>query len=148
MSIWNLLKEMESLQSQLGDLSKFSSFGSWPKMAFLPGVSARHFPLMNVSADDQNIYVEALAPGLETGSLKVSALRDKLTISGEKAQTRVAEDKYHRSERAAGKFTRTLELPVPIDSDRVAAEYKQGILTITLPKAEEAKPRQIDIKLD
>ncbi len=148
MSIWNFLKEMDQLQSQLGELARLNSISGWPRMAFLPGVSARHFPMMNISSDDQNIVVEALAPGLATESLKVTALRDKLTISGEKARINVDSEKYHRSERSAGKFTRTIELPIPIDPDRVQAEYNNGILKISMPKAEEAKPRQIEIKLD
>jgi len=148
MTIWNFLKEMDQLQSQLGELARLNSISGWPRMAFLPGVSARHFPMMNISSDDQNIVVEALAPGLATESLKVTALRDKLTISGEKAKINVDSEKYHRSERSAGKFTRTIELPIPIDPDRVQAEYNNGILKISMPKAEEAKPRQIEIKLD
>lgn len=148
MTIWNFLREMDRLQSQLGGLARLNSTTGWPRMSFLPGVSARHFPMMNVSADDQNIYVEALAPSLDSQNLKVTALRDKLTISGEKATVEVASEKFHRNERSAGKFTRTIELPTLIDSDKVEAEYKNGILKITLPKAEEAKPRQIEIKVN
>lgn len=148
MSVWNFLKEMDQLQSQLGELARLNSVGGWPRMAFLPGVSARHFPMMNISSDDQNVVVEALAPGLDTETLKVTAIRDKLTISGEKARVKVASEKFHRNERSAGKFTRTIELPIPIDPDKVVAEYTNGILKITLPKVEEAKPRQIEIRLD
>jgi HSP20 family protein len=126
MSIWNFLKEMDQLQSQLGELARMNAINGWPRMAFLPGVSARHFPMMNISSDDQNIVVEALAPGLDTETLKVSALRDKLSISGEKARIKVGAEKFHRNERSAGKFTRTIELPVPINPDRVQAEYTNG----------------------
>lgn len=148
MSIWNFMKEMEQIQSQLNELTKGNSYSSWPKMAFLPGLSARHYPLMNLSSDDDNIYVEALAPGLNTESISVTALRDKLTITGEKSKTDVSEEKFHRCERSAGKFTRTIEMPYSIDSDKVSAQYKNGILKVTLPRAEEAKPKQININLD
>lgn len=148
MSVWNLLKEMDQLQSQLGELFRFNSVGGWPRMAFLPGVSARHYPMMNVFSDEQNIFVEALAPGLDTETLKVTAVRDKLTISGEKARIKVASEKFHRNERSAGRFTRSIELPTSIDPNNVQAEYTNGILKITLPKSEETKPRQIEIKLN
>lgn len=147
MNIWNFLKEMEQIQSQLSSISNFRRGEGFPRMAFLPGVSSRHFPLINVVSNEDSIQIEALAPGLDTESLKVSALRDKLTISGEKKKVDVGNEKYHRCERSAGRFTRTIELSSLIDPDKVQAAYSCGILTVTLPKAEEAKPRQISIKL-
>lgn len=147
MSIWNFMKEMNQLQTQLNELTKAKPFGSWPRIAFLPGLSGRHFPLLNLSTDEENVVVEALAPGLAPDSLKVSAVRDKLTITGEKAKAEVADEKFHRNERSAGKFTRTIEMPVFIEPDMVSADYTNGILKIVLPKAEESKPRQIDIKI-
>ena len=104
--------------------------------------------MMNVSADEEKITVEALAPGIDVENLKVSALREKLTISGEKIKLDIPEEKIHRSERSAGKFVRTIELPVPIEPEKVEAEYVNGILRITMPKAEEAKPKQISIKVN
>jgi HSP20 family protein len=75
-------------------------------------------------------------------------MRNRLTLSGEK--TRVAEVKqeaFHRSERSSGKFVRTFDLPVEVDDERIHAEYKNGLLIITLPKAEKAKPRQVNVKV-
>jgi HSP20 family protein len=81
--------------------------------------------------------------------MNVTALQNRLTISGEKSK--VAEDikpeAFHRNERASGKFVRTIDLPVEIDEARIQAEYKNGLLVVTLPKAEKAKPKQINVKV-
>jgi len=116
--------------------------------AFLPGRGARQYPLVNVSEDAQNFYVEALAPGADPASLDVSVAQGTLTISGEKGgPAQVAAEAYHRSERAAGRFVRTISLTADVDASRVSAEYKNGLLVVALPKTEEAKPRQVAVKL-
>jgi HSP20 family protein len=117
-------------------------------VAFLPGYAARAYPLINLSEDKDNFYVEALAPGLDTQALNLTLVRNNLTISGEKlAPQGVAREAFHRSERAAGKFIRTIELPIEVDNSQVQARYVDGILKITLPKAEEAKPKSIQVNI-
>ena len=147
MSVWNFLKEMDQLQSQLGELTRFGARHGFPRTAFLPGISARHFPMINVASDDQKIVIEALAPGLDTDSLKVQALANRVTISGEKAKLNVEAEKFHRNERSTGKFSRTIELSTQIDPEKVTAEYTKGILTVTLPKAEKAKAHNVAISV-
>lgn len=120
------------------------------RSAFLPGRAARRYPLINLAEDRDHIYIEALAPGVDPETIDLAVMRNVLTISGEKR--RHAEDikpeAFHRSERSAGKFVRTLELPVEVAADHVQAEYKQGILSVTLPKAEAAKPKQISVSVN
>jgi HSP20 family protein len=115
--------------------------------SFLPGRSARAYPLLNVSEDGDHYYIEALAPGLNAESLKVSVVEDQLTIEGEKASPgqNVKSEAWHRNERSTGRFIRTLTLPNQVQQEKVSATYHNGLLNITLPKTEAAKPRQIAV---
>lgn len=110
-------------------------------------VGAGVFPPINVTQDRDQYYVRAELPGIKADQLSISALKNRLSISGQREipgeQGRVS---YHRKERAEGSFNRTLTLPTDVSSAQVEARYADGILTITLPKAEEAKPRQIAVK--
>jgi HSP20 family protein len=105
------------------------------------------FPPMNVTQDDNNFYVRAEVPGISAKDLSISALRDQVSISGKRVIPQENERvSYHRKERAEGEFSRTITLPGEVVTDRVEAAYRDGILALTLPKAEEAKPRQIAVK--
>jgi HSP20 family protein len=105
------------------------------------------FPPINVTQDDDRFYLRAELPGVVASELSISAMRNRLSISGKreigKEHERVS---YHRKERPEGTFNRTLTLPSAIDAERIEARYADGILTLTLPKAEETKPRQIVVK--
>jgi HSP20 family protein len=117
--------------------------------SFLPGVSARSYPLVNLGEDRDNVYVEALAPGLDPESLEITVQRDTLRVAGRKAGVNgdVKPEAWHRSERGAGSFVRTMQLPSDVNAEGVAADYANGLLRITLPKAEEAKPKQISVNV-
>jgi len=105
------------------------------------------FPLMNVTEDNDNYYVRAELPGLRADELNISVTGDTISISGERKLP--VEDKkarYHRREREAGKFSRIVSLPTQVDTGKVQARCADGILTVVLPKAEAAKPKQIAVK--
>jgi HSP20 family protein len=105
------------------------------------------FPLMNVSEDPDNYYVRAELPGIKADELNISITGNSLTVAGER--TIPAENEkagYHRREREAGKFSRVVGLPSEVDTSKVEARCVDGLLTVVLPKAEEAKPKQIAVK--
>ena len=102
---------------------------------------------MNVWEDDENVFVEAEIPGLEMEAIEIFVNGDdQLTIQGERQQPDSGGGTWHRQERSFGKFARMLHLPNEVDADAVIAEFKDGVLTITLPKKEEVKPRRITVK--
>jgi len=105
-------------------------------------------PALEVHEDKDNFTVRVELPGLKREDIGVSLQDGALIISGERKEEKVSEGtEIHRQERFYGKFQRVLTLPMPVAADKVKAAYKDGILTITLPKAEEAKPKQIAVSV-
>ena len=146
---WN---PMDTLRRDIERAFNNAGVASEPsfRTAFLPGRAARRYPLINLAEDSDHIYIEALAPGVDPTTIDLAVLRNIMTISGEKRRhpEDIKPEAFHRSERSAGKFVRTVELPVEVDADHVKAEYKHGILRVTLPKAEAAKPKQISVSVN
>lgn len=150
MAEWSPFADMDTLRREIDRaFAEFAPSGAYPQSAFLPGRGPRRYPLVNLHEDRDHLYIEALAPGVDPGSLNLAVVRNQLTISGEKRRINgdVRPEAFHRSERASGKFVRAIELPVEVNESGVAAEYKDGLLIVSLPKAEKAKPKQIDIKV-
>jgi HSP20 family protein len=105
------------------------------------------FPPMNITQDDDKFYLRAEIPGIQTDELSITALRNRVTISGSRQiPSENGRASYHRKERPEGAFSRTVRLPTEVDAERVEARYSGGILTLVMPKAEAAKPRQIAVK--
>jgi HSP20 family protein len=110
---------------------------------------AASFPVMNVWQDDSNLYVEAELPGMQLSDLEIYVLGgNQLTVKGERKLPEIESAVWHRRERGFGSFMRVLSLPVPVDADKVQAKLVAGVLTITLPESEIAKPRKIAIQAE
>ena len=111
------------------------------------GLGAGVFPPMNITEDNDRYYLRAEVPGMKPDELSISALRNRVSLSGKREiQPEHERVSYHRKERAEGSFSRTVTLPTEVDADQIDARYADGILTLTLPKAAEAKPRQITVR--
>lgn len=103
-------------------------------------------PPVNMWQDDQNIYAEAELPGVSLDNLEILAQGDSLTISGSRPSSNTEGGKpLIRAERLSGSFERTLTLPVEVDADKISATLRDGVLTITLPKAQAVLPRKITV---
>lgn len=144
----DVFTELDNLRREIDDAFRGAGYHRPFGATFLSPVTTRRFPLVNFSDDEGHIYVDALVPGVDPKDIDLTVLRNTITISGERKPFKdQAGQIVHRSELGSGRFTRTLELPVDIDPDKISAECKNGIMRMTLAKAEHAKPRKIDIKL-
>ena len=106
---------------------------------------ARAYPAVNVWEDDDNVFVEAEVPGMRMGDLEIEILGRSLSIKGSRTEAHGTDACLHRQERSQGEFTRHLTLNTDVDTDNVKAVLKDGVLTVTMPKAASAKARKIDV---
>lgn len=140
---WNPLRQLSSLREEIDRL--FDSPLSALTEVTQPFMSGWR-PAVDIYEDKDSLIVRAEVPGMRREDLEVSLHNGVLSLSGErKASTEADNAEMHRAERFVGRFQRVFTLPTTVDADKVKAAYKDGILTITLPKTEEARPRQIEV---
>jgi len=134
-------REFDRLRRQMDELFGAVSGGT------LAMPSAGVFPLINVTEDTNNYHIRAELPGIKSNELDIQVTTDGISISGErKIPVEGNNVRYHRREREAGTFSRSISLPGEIDVNKVEASMVNGVLTVTIPKSEAAKPRQITVK--
>jgi len=143
----NPWKELEDLEKRLSTL-----FGRAPVPAGgekREAISVAEWsPLVDITEDESEYLVKAELPELKKEEIKINVHDDVLSISGERKYEKEEKGKkYHRVERAYGSFMRSFTLPEDADGSKVKAEYKDGVLTIHLPKLEKAKPKAIEVKV-
>jgi HSP20 family protein len=125
------------------------AFSTWPFQSQENGaLTSSWLPACDVFEDQDAVKIVAEVPGVGPEDVKISLENNLLTIRGEKRQQ--AEEKterVHRYERTYGSFERAFSLPTTVDPEKIAASYANGILTVTIPKAERARPREIPVKV-
>lgn len=135
-NIFDPLREMQRLHTEMDRL--FSG-------VTLPFTQS--FPAINIWTGDHDTVVTSEVPGIDPKDIDISVEGDTLTISGSRMPEELKEgDTYHRQERGHGRFARTVKLPFRVEPGKVEAKYDKGILTVTLPRLEEDKPKKIQIK--
>jgi HSP20 family protein len=134
------------LQELQGELNRL--FNRWTA----PGGSyaaPAGYPAVNVWEEGEHLFVEAELPGLQLNELEISITGgNQLTLQGQTRSPVVEKGTWHRRERQFGSFARTVELPFPVDPDKVDARFEHGVLKVTLAKHESARPRKIVVKAE
>ena len=142
---WSPVRSMIDLQNEVNQL--FNDFYSSPGTA-RSGATVWH-PLVDISETENEIIVVAEVPGMNKEDLKISIQENILTLQGEKKQEQKKKDEqYHRIEREYGQFERSFSLPTTVNTNKIKATCKEGVLTIILPKTEEAKPKELAIQVE
>ncbi len=134
----NLKSEMDRLFDRLSEMKwdDLPALGDWR-------------PSMDISETKDSLVAKVEVPGMEQKDIQISLQEDLLTIKGEKKQEKEEKDeRYHRVERSYGAFVRSIRLPVAVDASKVMATFKNGLLTVTLPKTPAAKGTLIPIKTE
>ncbi len=105
-------------------------------------------PTVDIVENNGNIEVKVELPGMNKDDIKITIKNNMLRLSGERKQEEETKEKtFHRIERYFGKFCRTIQLPADIDADKIKAQYKDGVLNITLPKPKSMKPKEIEVEV-
>ncbi len=121
----------------------------WPERRFGGDEMEFRTPAVDLFEEKDDIVVKAELPGMDKDSIEVNLTDNMLTIKGEKKkEDEVKEENYYRCERAYGSFVRNIELPKAVHADKVKASFKNGILVVRVPKTEEAKSKEIKVKVE
>jgi len=141
-STFKPLEELERLRREMDRLfDNVMSQRSW--------LTPKVYPPINITEDKDAYYIRAELPGVKPEDIEISVEADTVIIGGERKAEDVGTNvTYHRKERETGKFKRAVRLPTQMDPDKVEAKFKNGILTVILPKSEGSKPRQIQVKAE
>ena len=140
---WNVRSSFNELERIRQQMDNF--FSGVPERG-TPSLHAGVFPSINLTEGKDHYYIRAELPGISADELDIQATGNNLSVSGErKIETEKDNVRYHRKEREAGKFSRAISLPGDIDPDGVIASLTNGILKVSVPKAEKAKPKRITI---
>ncbi len=145
----NSTKDLFNLESEFNKL--FSTYGDKFGISRADEEAyenAKWSPLADISEDEDKYVVKLDLPGIDKEDVKLSFTDGLITISGERKQENEEKNtKYHRVERTYGKYYRSFALPNKIKEDKIDAQFKNGQLKITIPKADEVKPKEIEIKV-
>ena len=138
---WPALDRWSNLRDELNSLFNLPFWANFNRQDLISGWS----PVLDLYVNNDNVVAVLELPGLRKEDIEISLHDGTLTIAGERKSSSSNGEKVERTERYVGSFRRSITLPAQVDANKVGATYRDGILTVTLPKAEEAKPRRIQV---